>query len=457
VWTLESSEIIEAQYQWGYGYLYNWWVTQDVRSVANDGWATIKTDDLNTLTNYIVSKGFTNMWDDPLGAGNMVKSCRQVNSPLGGECNTSIHPRWYSDPTHYGRDLYNLSVLPNGNRSSVFQNMGLNFLCWLEDEISSTHGRSIQVDWRYGSIADISYAKYQGYSLRLIRAASTEEQLLTDGTYCDDYIGNDGKRYKTVKIGTQVWLAANLAETKYRNGDLIPFEATEGQGNYSNAEWAALTTPARCAYLNNETYVSYEAPYNEEITETIYPEEIDYESLRVTGLGTAELTFTDDVAGEAYFLTLVEPTDEEDVDLPLYTHEQTVASDTWIVNHNLGTEDIIFSVVLREDGSVTSLSNPKYVEVGYDDFEIVDENTAKVYFSAPITGRIRIVTFDVNSYTEDIDSDEFSVEMSRHILKPLVLRMGKEIGYDYAKMEDTLLKLGFTKPVIARIIVKKYD
>jgi hypothetical protein len=163
------------------------------------------------------------------------------------------------------------------------------------------------------------------------------------------------------------------------------------------------------------------------------------------------------VAGEAYFLTLVEPTDEEDVDLPLYTHEQTVASDTWIVNHNLGTEDIIFSVVLREDGSVTSLSNPKYVEVGYDDFEIVDENTAKVYFSAPITGRISIATFDVNTTVADIDDDEYSVEMSRHILKPLVLRMGKEIGYDYAKMEDTLLKLGFTKPVIARIIVKKYD
>jgi hypothetical protein len=105
------------------------------------------------------------------------------------------------------------------------------------------------------------------------------EQLLLDGTYCSDYIGNDGKRYKTVKIGTQVWLAANLAETKYRNGDLIPFEAVPGQGNYSDAQWVALTTPARCAYLNNETYVSYEAPYNEESDSLIRPK-INDEGIR---------------------------------------------------------------------------------------------------------------------------------------------------------------------------------
>lgn len=31
---------------------------------------------------------------NPNGAGNALKPCRQVNSPIGGECDTSEHPRW---------------------------------------------------------------------------------------------------------------------------------------------------------------------------------------------------------------------------------------------------------------------------------------------------------------------------------------------------------------------------
>lgn len=61
-------------------------------------------------------------------------------------------------------------------------------------------------------------------------------------------VGNDGKVYPTVAIGTQVWMAANLAETKYRNGDTIPTVT-------DNTTWAGLTTGAKCAYNNDESNV----------------------------------------------------------------------------------------------------------------------------------------------------------------------------------------------------------
>lgn len=53
----------------------------------------------------------------------------------------------------------------------------------------------------------------------------------------------DGNVYKTVTIGTQVWMAENLKTTKYRNGDPIPDIP-------STYEWNGLETGAYCDYDN---------------------------------------------------------------------------------------------------------------------------------------------------------------------------------------------------------------
>lgn len=50
--------------------------------------------------------------------------------------------------------------------------------------------------------------------------------------------------YSSVTIGSQVWMNENLAVTKFRNGDNIPYV---GWG----PTWAALTTPAWCYYNND--------------------------------------------------------------------------------------------------------------------------------------------------------------------------------------------------------------
>lgn len=56
-----------------------------------------------------------------------------------------------------------------------------------------------------------------GLSIRLVRDATIDELLLKDGSYCDDYIGNNNQRHKTIKINNKVWLSENLFETRYND------------------------------------------------------------------------------------------------------------------------------------------------------------------------------------------------------------------------------------------------
>jgi uncharacterized protein (TIGR02145 family) len=60
----------------------------------------------------------------------------------------------------------------------------------------------------------------------------------------------DGNKYKTVKIGSQVWMSENLKTSRYRNGDVIPVVT-------DNVAWSGLTTGARCWFDNDSTLYEY--------------------------------------------------------------------------------------------------------------------------------------------------------------------------------------------------------
>lgn len=78
--------------------------------------------------------------------------------------------------------------------------------------------------------------KKEGLSIRLVKNDSNDP----------GFVDIDGKRYATVKIGNQVWMAENLMAQNYFDGTSIP-EVTD------NIAWAALTTGARCSYDNTES------------------------------------------------------------------------------------------------------------------------------------------------------------------------------------------------------------
>ena len=146
-----------------YGALYNWYAVNDPNGLCPTGWHVPEHDEWTALTDFIGGTSSPH--------GNELKSCRQVNSPLGGGCTTNEHPRWSQHVTHYGTDNYGFSGLPGGNRNyngncAFIGSLGL---WWSSTENSSTNAGLRNLFYNFGNVNVYNYVKQNGFSVRCLR------------------------------------------------------------------------------------------------------------------------------------------------------------------------------------------------------------------------------------------------------------------------------------------------
>jgi uncharacterized protein (TIGR02145 family) len=155
-----------------YGALYNWYAVNNANGLCPTGWHVPSDAEWTQLIVYVVAQGFPNT-DETNGAGNALKSCRQVNSPLGGECNTTEHPRWIEDTwyNHYGFDGFGFSSLPGGYRTDdgYFFHIGNFIRYWSSFEFNSLNAWYHALHFAQGHVFSFYGGMNYGHSVRCVK------------------------------------------------------------------------------------------------------------------------------------------------------------------------------------------------------------------------------------------------------------------------------------------------
>ncbi|MBW6497764.1 MAG: fibrobacter succinogenes major paralogous domain-containing protein [Bacteroidales bacterium] len=160
----------EIDWKNSYGALYNWHAVNNSNGLCPAGWHVPSDAEWTELVNYAVAQGYPNN-DEENGAANALKSCRQVSSPLGGDCATSNHPRWESSSPHYGTDKFGFSALPGGFRAATgyYLGIGAHGYWWSSTEFSTTEAWYRAMPLNYGNVIRSIYNNEEGYSVRCVR------------------------------------------------------------------------------------------------------------------------------------------------------------------------------------------------------------------------------------------------------------------------------------------------
>jgi len=203
-----------------YGLLYNWKAISDVRNIANGDWMIPSEGQWDTLIAYC--------------GGSTVAGLKLR------ETGTTF---WLSETGVTNEFGFNARGAARRLDTGGFSILRFDAHFWTSKDWSSASPKGGS-RWKmiYSSgVLELNFApQVYGQSVRLLKSTTT----LSHGE-SGIYLGNDGKAYRTICIGTQEWMADNLFETEYENGDPIP-EVTD------DATWGTLTTGARCYWNNDE-------------------------------------------------------------------------------------------------------------------------------------------------------------------------------------------------------------
>jgi len=211
-----------------YGLLYNWNAAFGGSPIANTGWHVPINDEFYTMIHFL----------DPLGD-------RGIN--VAGALCKDVGLTYWNDAL--GTNTSRFTARGGGVRDASGTFLYIKDLTqfWISTSFDLPTVKSVAQIYSSADSFNVPQLGHgstttsvlSGISVRLLKDSTT----LTNGQ-TGIYIGNDGKVYDTICIGTQEWLTHNLVETKYQDGSAIT--------NVTDATaWSGLSTGAWCYYNND--------------------------------------------------------------------------------------------------------------------------------------------------------------------------------------------------------------
>jgi uncharacterized protein (TIGR02145 family) len=160
---------------------------------------------------------------------------------LGGESVAggllkSTNSQFWSSPNTGATDMYNFSIRGSGFRTSSGLFQSFKALSYIFLGVKGGDPRYSIASYTANSLPYSSNVSYKiGLSCRWVVEEPDGSGFVT---------GNDGRKYATVVINGKTFTRDTIAETKFRNGDIIPLMST-------NSTWGSATS-AGCCYPNDD-------------------------------------------------------------------------------------------------------------------------------------------------------------------------------------------------------------